>query len=391
MNGPVSLPLDGCPLSPSPSLAAWREESSARRMTFSDGHIGWLVTDYHLGRKVLENPAFSQVPMRFPGPTEDFPDETLWDVDEQSRLAKVADILGTDGATHQRLRRTIAPKFSVRSARAHEPAIAKIVANQIGHLQAHGSPANLHEEFSEPISAAVHCHILGIPAHMTEEFSELFVGPGDPARRVGLIRRVIEHHQQHPGEGVVSELLASELTAAEVEGLVGALFSSGRDSVAYMISTAMVALLTHPKQLSLLRANPHLLPGAIEEFMRFGTMFLTLFPRTATEDVELDGYIFKKGESVSVSPVASNRNPDIYANPDVLDIERDARGHLGFGHGIHGCVGQQVARVEIRLALEQLLENFPELSLVSAEQLEPRPFPHPVAIYGAGAVVVSWP
>ncbi len=390
MTDAVTFPTDGCPLSPSPSLDAWRENGPATKMVYSDGHVGWIVTDYELGREVLQHPSFSQQPKRFPGPMANHPTETMWDVDERADLARAADILATDGEVHQQLRKTLLPKFSVRAAKGYEEAIAAIVDRQVEHIKAHGSPANLTEGFAEPISAAAHCHFLGIPEHLQAEFTEYFVGSGDAASQIDLTRRVIDHCAAHPGEGVVSQLLDSELTSAEVEGLVAALFSSGRDSVAYMIATSTVALLTHPDQLATLRRNPELLPGAIEEFMRFGTMFITLFARTATEDVDINGVIFRQGESVSVSPVAGNRDPNRFDSPNVLDITRDARGHIGFGHGIHGCVGQQVARVEIRLALERLLSDFPQLALVSAEQSEPMPFPHPVAIYAAGNVVVSW-
>jgi cytochrome P450 len=128
----------------------------------------------------------------------------------------------------------------------------------------------------------------------------------------------------------------------------------------------------------------------MEEFMRVGAMFVTLFPRTATQDLEIDGTTFRAGETVSVSPVGANRDERAFERPDEFDITRDAFGHLGFGHGLHGCVGQQVARIEITEALGQLIAEFPTLRLEYAEQLGPMPFAHPVATYEAGSVVVGW-
>ena len=165
---------------------------------------------------------------------------------------------------------------------------------------------------------------------------------------------------------------------------------SGRDSVAYMIATTMVALIEHPEQVAALRDDPNLMTPAVEEFMRFGTMFVTLFPRTATQDIELSGASFKSGDTVSVSPVAANRDGLRWAEPDYFDVRRDAFGHLSFGHGSHGCVGQQVARIEIREAISQLLDAFPSLYLISADQSEPVAFAHPVAVYEAGSVIVGW-
>jgi cytochrome P450 len=119
-------------------------------------------------------------------------------------------------------------------------------------------------------------------------------------------------------------------------------------------------------------------------------MFLTLFPRTATEDVEIGGVKISKGQSVSVSPVSANHDERQFANPEKFDVTRDAFGHLGFGHGIHGCIGQQVARVEIREAILQLIQKVPTLQLVNSQQLEPIAFAHPVATYSAGEVLVTW-
>jgi len=119
-------------------------------------------------------------------------------------------------------------------------------------------------------------------------------------------------------------------------------------------------------------------------------MFLTLFPRTPGEPVELDGWTFPAGETVAVSAVAANRDPRRFADPDTLDLDRDAAGHLAFGFGRHGCLGQQLARVEIGEALTGLVREFPDLRLVDAEQAAPMTLAHPVGSYAAGRVLVAW-
>jgi cytochrome P450 len=119
-------------------------------------------------------------------------------------------------------------------------------------------------------------------------------------------------------------------------------------------------------------------------------MFITVFPRTALEDVEVEGIKVAAGQSVSVSTVGANRDPGRWEQPDELDITRDAFGHLGFSHGIHGCIGQQLARIEISEGINQLIQGCPGLRLIEAEQLEPMPFAHPVAVYEAGSVIVEW-
>ena len=389
-HAPRTIPTDGTPLVPSPTLAEWRDEGAATPLRYSDGHDGWIVTRHELARMVLEDERFSQQPQRMPGEAHgsaDFSD----DVDERAHEAmRVANLLGIDGPQHARIRRTILGRFSVRSARGYREDVAAIVARQLEHLKAQGSPADLTEHFAQPISAAVHCRVLGIPDQLATRFSDLFVGKSSNQAKADFVRDLLDAKRVDLGDDVISELIQSDLTDAEVEGLTLVLLGSGRDSVAYMIATTTVALLQHPDQLAALRDDPELVQPAIEEFMRFGAMFITLFPRTATEDIDFGDVHFAKGESVSVSPVGANRDERKYEHPNDFDTSRDAYGHLGFGHGVHGCVGQQVARLEIREAITQMLAGLPGLYLVEAEQTQPMPFAHPVATYEAGSVVVGW-
>jgi cytochrome P450 len=152
----------------------------------------------------------------------------------------------------------------------------------------------------------------------------------------------------------------------------------------------MVALLQNPDQLNLLRNSLPVPAEAIEELMRFCAMFVTLFPRTALEDLELNGEKIQAGQSISVSPVAVNRDPRIWSEPNSLKLDREVKAHLSFGHGIHGCLGQQLARLVIQESLTQLLGAINSIELVSAEQLEPMEFAHPVATYKAGSVFINF-
>jgi cytochrome P450 len=299
-------------------------------------------------------------------------------------------LLGMDAPQHSRIRRAILKRFSARSVRGYQPDVAEIVARQVTHLRAQGSPADLTANYAQPISALVHSGVLGIPDPLVPRFARLFVGESTMREKVDFARELLVRKQDELGEDVLSDLLHDTLTTSEVEGITVMLLMSGRDSVAYMIATGTVALLTHPEPLAVLRDDPTLIAGAVEELMRVGAMFVTLFPRTATEDVTFDDVVIRAGETVSVSPVAANRDERRFERPQDFDITRDASGHLGFGHGPHGCLGQQLARLEICEALTQLLASFPRLALVEAEQLRPMPFAHPVATYEAGTVIVSW-
>ncbi len=385
-----TIPTDGTPLTPSPTLAKWREEAAATPLHYTDGHEGWIVTRHELARLVLEDSRFSQRPSRMPGELRVDGDNEP-DIDDEALAAmEVANLLALDSPQHARVRRAILGRFSVRAVRGYEADVAAIIAAQLEHLKAQGSPADLTEHFAVPISAAVHCRVLGIPSSHAEQFTTLFVGTATTQQKMVFVREVLAIKRANLGGDVLSELIRSDLTDAEVAGVTHVLFTSGRDSVAYMIATTTVALLSHPDQLVALRDDPTLITGAIEEFMRYGAMFITLFARTATEDVDFGDVHIDKGDSVSVSPVAANHDDRRFENPDDFDITRDAYGHLGFGHGIHGCVGQQLARLEIRQAITQMLAGLPGLYLARAEQNEPMPFANPVATYEAGSVFVGW-
>lgn len=399
-----SLPGDGTPLRPSPQLAEWREQGAFVPLDFQDGHEGLVATRYEAAVSVLQDPRFSMRPSRMPkGPgdaghgahgdeTADsaaVPLEAPGDLDEAGQRSDDLNLLNLDGDVHSRLRRAVTARFSVRQARAREPWIRAMIAEQIDQLKKRGPVVDLWRDYGMPISARTHCHIIGIPEHHYDTFVALFVESSTAQQKYDFIRALLEERRESPGEDVITDLLNNpDLERVEIEGLLRLLMGAGRDSVAYLIATASVALLTNPEQLAVLRGDPERIRMAVEEFMRVGAMFVTLFARTATEDVVIEGTPIAAGTSVSVSPVAANRDPGHWERPEEFDVSRDAFGHLGFGHGIHGCIGQQVARVEIREALTALLENFPDLVLEEAEQLTPQPFAHPVAVYEAGTVSV---
>jgi cytochrome P450 len=400
----VTLPGDGTPTRPSPDLATWRDQSPATPLKYQDGHEGLIVTDYELARNVLSDPRFSMRPERMPeGPETKsssgkeitnaaLPAELPGPLDDDAQISEQSNLLILDGDQHLRLRRLITPHFTLKQVRSHHSWISDMVSSELQRISSFESKSSeIWNDYAKPIAAKTHCKVLGVPDTMYEEFVRLFAGPSTAQEKYDFIRSLISFRESQPGEDVVSSLLAeSDISRHEVEGIMRLLLGAGRDSVAYLITTTLVALLTNPDQLEILRSKPELVPAATEEFMRYGAMFLTLFPRTALEDVDFDGYMISKGTSVSVSSVAANRDPKRFKEPDVFLVERDSFGHIGFSHGIHGCIGQQLARIEIAEAIGQLITAMPSLRLVEAEQLTPMPFAHPVAVYEAGEAIISW-
>ena len=384
-----NLPSDGTPLKPSPTLDHWRESSEITSLTYSDGHDGWIALCQEISQEILLDTRFSQLPHRFPGLAPVLPSEGF--IDDADELAiRSADLLALDGDQHRKCRRTVTSKFSFKAVNSYTEIVSALVSKQLAHLLHQPQPVDLTEHYSEPISIANHAFVLGIPDSMVSEFERTFVSTASREDRITFVRDIYKYRKGNPGEDLISHLIASELTQAEVEGLIYVFFTSGRDSVAYMISTSMVALLQHPDQLAYLQKNLPPSQEAIEELMRYCAMFVTLFPRTALEEMEIAGQKIEIGQSVSVSPVAVNRDSRIWDDPDTLKLDREIKAHLSFGHGIHGCVGQQLARLVIQESLSQLLGAVNSIELVSAEQLEPMEFAHPVATYKVGKVFLTW-
>ncbi len=384
-----NLPSDGTPLKPSPTLDHWRESSEISRLSYPDGHEGWIALQQQISQEILMDTRFSQQPHRFPGLA---PQQTPEDfIDERDELAiTTADLLALDGDQHRKCRKTVTSKFSFKAVNSYSDAVSDLVSKQLSHLLEQPQPVDLTEHFSEPISIANHAFVLGIPNSMVSEFERTFVGSVSRQERINFLRDVYQFKVENPGDDVISHLIQYELTQAEVEGLIYVFFTSGRDSVAYMISTSMVALLQNPDQLELMRATLPVSKEAVEELMRYCAMFVTLFPRTALEHIEIAGQKIEAGQSVSVSPVAVNRDPRIWDEPNALKIDREVKAHLSFGHGIHGCLGQQLARSVIQESLTQLLGAIHSIELVSAEQLESMEFAHPVATYKVGKVIINF-
>lgn len=384
----TGIPRDGTPLTPSPVLAHWRKDGGITAFSFPSGESGWIVTAHELVRQVLADPRFDIAlnPVAGVAPA---PRDTALDDDAIESL-RVGNPMALNGSAHTRIRRMVTRRFTVKAAQARREQIRRIVEDQLDRFLDGPQPADIALGLAEPIANRVHCEILGVPEDLRDRYSALFDGTLPLQSCFDLLREILWERGGELSDGIYDDLRRSDLSRNEIEGLSYIMMVAGRDSVGYMIATSLLALLTHPEQLDALRKDPALMPLAVEEFMRFGTMFITLFPRVATSDVEVAGQPIPAGGKVVASPVAANRDPSSFPDPDDFDIQRPSQAHVGFGFGAHGCVGQQVARIEIAETIEALLRRAPELQLVRASQTEPLPFAHEVGSYRVGTVEVSW-
>ncbi|MGW7020202.1 cytochrome P450 [Streptomyces decoyicus] len=396
---PQGLPMerDAGPFAPPRDISRLREARPVSPMVFPDGHEGWLVTGYDAVRRLMADTRFSSrqdigilhVPYETPGmpaPTEPSP-----------QIPGV--FIAMDPPDHTRLRRRLTGAFTVKRMKQLEEHISDIAERQLDELACLAPPVDLVKEFALPVPSLVICALLGVPYADRETFqvnSAKFLEKGvsleeKMAAYTGLttyLAELVTRKRAAPGEDILSDLARQDdLTIEELTGAAFLLLLAGHETTANMLALGTFALLEHPEQLAELRANPDLMPGAVEELLRFLSI-ADIFYRYATEDIELGGEIITKGSTVVVSLLAANHDPQRFDNPDTLDIHRTARGHLSFGHGIHQCLGQQLARIEMRAGFEGLLRRFPTLELaIPAAEVKLKT---DMNIYGVHALPVTW-
>jgi cytochrome P450 len=362
---------------------------------YPDGTEGWLVTGHAEGRKVLADPRFATGERFTHSPTE-LP-HVFVSISEQ---VPPGFFLFFDPPEHTRLRRKVTGVFTVKRMKDLEPRIADIVDAQIAALRAAGPGADLVREFALPVPSLVICEMLGVPYDDRAAFQansanmlDLSLSVEDRnkamAELFGYLMQLVPAKRADPGDDMLSVLAADpEIHDVEAAGIGLILLVAGHETTANMLALGTFALLEHPDQMAKLRDAPELMPAAVEELLRYLTVAHNGIMRIAKEDAEIDGQLIKAGQHVTVVLQAANRDPHKYERAEELDIDRDAQGHMAFGHGVHQCVGQQLARVEMRIGFAKLFEAFPDLRLaVPSEEI---PMRSDMAVYGVHTLPVEW-
>ncbi len=356
----------GCPFDPPAEL---RERPALSRLTYPDGHLGWLGTTRDVARAVLADPRFSiryelqHLPM--PGIAGAGP----------LPPAQPGDFTGMDAPEHTRYRRLLVGQFTVRRMRQLTERVEQVTAEHLDEMARIGWPADLVTAFAQPVPTMMICELLGVPYEEREQFQRNAVivtstsGPEAGQEFINAFTELqtylsglIAAKRAHPTDDLLSGLTESDLTDEELTMIGVLLLGAGVETTASMISLGTWTLLNNPDQLAALRADPSKTDAAIEELLRYLSIVPTTM-RTALEDVEVAGTLISKGETVTLSLHQANRDPAYYPNPNTVDIARDAASQVAFSHGIHQCLGQQLARVELRVALPALLNRFPNLRL----------------------------
>ncbi|MER7500929.1 cytochrome P450 [Nonomuraea pusilla] len=383
----------GCPFDPPAELIDARGHGPISRYPFPDGHEGWLVTGYDLVRSVLADPRFSsRKELMLHHPTIDYSGV-------QVPPAPPGEFLLMDEPQHSRYRKPLVGRFTVRRMRQLTERVEQITADHLDAMEKAGPPADLVTAFAKPIPAIMICELLGVPyedrGSFQEQIDKFLSGETSDEELIAAytatqqyLAELVAAKRADPTDDVLSDLTDSDLTDEELRGMSLILLAAGLDTTANMLALGTFALLRHPAQLAALRADPTLTDQAVEELLRYLTVAKT-FMRTALEDVELGGQTIKAGTAVILSYNTANRDPERFSDPHVLDLRRRDGGHLAFGHGIHQCLGQQLARVEMRVAFPALINRFPTLRLaVPAEEIGLRP--ETADIHGVKSLPVTW-
>ncbi|MEE1756167.1 cytochrome P450 [Streptomyces sp. SP18CS02] len=396
MTETVAFPQDRtCPYHPAPAYDPLRGKRPLARVTLYDGRPVWFVTGHAVARDLLSDQRLStdSTHKSFPVPSERF---------IALRANRRSALLGVDDPEHNVQRRMVIPSFSVKHIANLRPRIQRTVDGLLDAMIEQGPPGELVTAFALPVPSIVICELLGVP-YADHEFFE------DRSRRIlrgprpqdaleareeldRYIGDLVDRKHADPGEGLLDELIARQSAKGrydkeEVVALATILLIAGHETTANMISLGTFTLLRHPEKLAELRADPALLPAAIEELLRFLSIADGML-RVATEDIDVAGTTIRAGDGVIFSTSVINRDGDVYPDPDTLDWSRPVRHHLAFGYGIHQCLGQNLARAEMEIALGTLFGRLPDLRL--AAPAEDIPFKPGDTIQGMLELPVAW-
>ncbi|MDX3002767.1 cytochrome P450 [Kribbella solani] len=351
-----------------------------QRLTLFTGVPVCLITGYAETRELLAHPDVVRSPLE--GPHRDTVLDDLIARTEQH-------MLGANPPDHTRLRKLVTAAFTRRRIDAMEPRIREIATDLLDQLSATTQPVDLVDAYSYPLPITVICELIGIPAIRRDDFrrwsSVIVNAAAHPADEyveaatlmLDCVHDLIVDKQQSPSDDLLSGLIQARdggdrLSEDELTSMVFLLLAAGHETTVSLITNGVHALLRHPEQLELLKAEPERLPAAVEELLRYDGPLQAAIPYVTQAPINIAGQRIAAGEVIVFALLPANRDVRKVERPDELDITRDDATHLAFGHGIHHCLGAPLARLEGRIALELLFDRFPNLHLADPTQDPPR-------------------
>ena len=347
------------PANPYPAFAKLRAQGAVVPVPLPAAYrqgVVWLVTRFDDAVQVLRDPRFTidarvlDAPNGAPGQPHTRASSDVGIFGGRSMI----DVVGVD---HARLRGLVSKAFTPRYIETLRPNIQRIADDLLDRVQARGAMDLVHE-YGYPLPITVICDILGVPHDRRDRLLD----------GSAYITDLVAEKRRHPGDDLLSQLVRMEaagdhLDEEELRAMVGLLIFAGHETTANLISIGVLTLFDHPDVLARLRAEPDLIPGAIEELLRVNGPVLTPAPRFAREDLELAGQQIRRGDLALVSLGSANHDEAAFTDPEALDIARALNRHIAFGQGVHFCLGAPLARLEGDIAFRTLLRRMPRLRL----------------------------
>jgi cytochrome P450 len=372
---------------PYPAYAWLREHAPVRRTELPSGVEAWLVTRYADARQALADPRLSKNPVHHHESSAHGKGKVGIPGERSANL--MTHLLNIDPPDHTRLRRLVSKAFTPARVAEFEPRVRELTDRLIDGFATRGE-ADLIHEFAFPLPIYAICDMLGVPAEDQDDFRD-WAGmmlrhhkpgePGPPRGGVGravkrmraYLAELIHRKREKPGEDLISGLIRASdhgehLTENEAAAMAFILLFAGFETTVNLIGNGTYALLRHPEQRALLSGavtsgDEGLLATAVEELLRYDGPVEIATWRFATRPLEIGGVRIATGEPVLVVLAAADRDPAKFRDPDLLDLRRRDNQHLGYGHGIHYCLGAPLARLEGRVALGTLLRRLPDVRL----------------------------
>ncbi|MCX4911485.1 cytochrome P450 [Streptomyces sp. NBC_00878] len=389
-----------CPFSPPDEYGEMRENDPVSRAQLKvNGKPAWLVTRHEHYKKLLGDARVS-ANLKLPGYPLQVP------VPEEMLQAVPLTFLSMDPPDHTVQRRMLAPEFGLRRMRALRERVQEIVDHQIDQLIAKGSegPVDLVSNLALPVPSLVICELLGVPYEDHARFEEwawaiMNHDISDEDRGVAhyeldkYVDGLVTAKESEPGDDMISRLIEFNRAEPAVEhsdivSMARLMLVTGHETTANMIALGTLALLEHPDQLAAVREDPELMPRAVEELLRFFSISDAGTARVALEDIELGDVTIRAGEGILPLNNAANHDETVFPDANTLDLRRESRSHVAFGYGVHQCIGQNLARLELDVVYTTLFRRLPTLRL--AAPVEELRFKDDAIVYGLYELPVAW-
>jgi cytochrome P450 len=381
---------------PPAEYADLRANNPIARVRLWDDSHAWLLTRYADMRLVLSSPDFSAEPLRAGYPF----------VYEGRAVAEKNDksFIRLDAPEHDRLRRMVTREFTVKRVEAVRPFIESVIHRLVDEMEARPKPVEFVDAFAQALPTEVITYLLGVPYGDREIFhraTQVQFGANSTPEEVrasldelfGYLDELLSRKEAEPQDDILTRLVHEQLLPGHVDrpaalDITRLLLSAGHQTTQNMTAFGVLTLLQYPEQLDELRRDPSLIRNAVEELLRYSSILHAGARRVALKDFDLNGHLIRKGEGIICPIPSANRDEQLFPEPNRFDIHRTAAPHVAFGYGIHQCLGQVLARVELQVVLRLLWERLPNLRL--AVPFSDLNFRYDQFVYGVYELPLTW-